>query len=130
MFSCVWKRHINIKVIVGIILYHNFSDSCCMMMRNCMSVCRDSSTHRMKQPIPNYELKQLGLVFVRPAYYLPMKRRRNYRKASSALSTGKFLSEALIFASTKTQYDDRLFIELQVQYMKIRSSNMGRTCCV
>ena len=44
--------------------------------------------------------------------------------------TGKSLSEALIFASTNPQYDDRLFIELQVQYMKIRSSNLGRTCCV
>ena len=29
-------------------------------------------------------------------------------------STGKSLSEALIFASTNPQYDDRLFIELQV----------------
>ena len=45
-------------------------------------------------------------------------------------STGKSLSEALIFASTNPQYDDRLFIELQVQYMKIPSSNLGRTCCV
>ena len=44
--------------------------------------------------------------------------------------TGKFLSEALIFASTNLQYDDRLFIELQVQYMKIPSSTLGRTCCV
>ena len=42
--------------------------------------------------------------------------------------TGKSLSEALIFASTNQQYDDRLFIELQVQYMKIPSSNLGRTC--
>ena len=40
------------------------------------------------------------------------------------------LSEALIFASTNPQYDNRLFIELQVQYMKIPSSNLGRTCCV
>ena len=31
--------------------------------------------------------------------------------------TGKSLSEALIFASTNPQYDDRLFIELQVQYI-------------
>ena len=46
------------------------------------------------------------------------------------LCTGKSLSEALIFASTNSQYDDRLFIELQVQYMKIPSSNLGRTCCV
>ena len=41
--------------------------------------------------------------------------------------TGKYLSEALIFASTKSQYDDRLFVELQVQYMKIPSSNLGST---
>ena len=31
--------------------------------------------------------------------------------------TGKSLSEALIFASTNSQYDNRLFSELQVQYM-------------
>ena len=31
------------------------------------------------------------------------------------LYTGKSLSEALIFVSTYQQYDDRLFIELQVQ---------------
>ena len=43
---------------------------------------------------------------------------------------GKSLSEALIFASTNLQYDDRLFIELQVQYMKIPFQNMERTCCV
>ena len=36
--------------------------------------------------------------------------------------TGKSLLEALIFASTNPQYDDRLFIELRVQYMKIASS--------
>ena len=34
-------------------------------------------------------------------------------------STGKSLSEALIFASTNPQYDDRF-----------PSSNLGRTCCV
>ena len=45
-------------------------------------------------------------------------------------STSKSLSEALIFASINPQYDDRLFIELQDQYMKIPSSNLGRTCCV
>ena len=49
---------------------------------------------------------------------------------TKASRTGKFLSEALIFASTNPQYDNRLFIELQVQYMKIPSSNLGRTCCV
>ena len=43
------------------------------------------------------------------------------------ISTGKSLSEALIFPSTNPQYDNKLFIELQVQYMKIPSSNQGRT---
>ena len=37
---------------------------------------------------------------------------------------GKSLSEALIFASTNPQY------ELQVQFIKITSSNLGRTGCV
>ena len=40
------------------------------------------------------------------------------------------MSEALIFVSSNPQYDDRLFIELQVQYMKIPSSNLGRTFCL
>ena len=44
--------------------------------------------------------------------------------------TGKSLPVAFIFASTKPQYDNRLFIELQVQYMKIPSSNLGTTCNV
>ena len=41
------------------------------------------------------------------------------------IHTGKSLSEALIFASTNPQYDDRLFIELQVQCMKIPNSEHG-----
>ena len=49
-------------------------------------------------------------------------------------STGKYFSQALILASTNPQYGKRLFIELQVQYMKIVSSkhgeNMERTCCI
>jgi hypothetical protein len=47
-----------------------------------------------------------------------------------AYGTGKSLSEALIFASTNPQYDNRSFIEFQVHYMKIPRSNLGRTCCV
>ena len=35
------------------------------------------------------------------------------------------MSEALIFASTNPQYDNRLLIELPVQYMKIPSSEHG-----
>ena len=38
------------------------------------------------------------------------------------LFIGKSLSEALILASINPQYDDRLFVELHVQYMKIPSS--------
>ena len=44
--------------------------------------------------------------------------------------TGKSMSEALISVSTNPQYDDTLFIVLQVQNMKIPSSNLGRTCWV
>ena len=36
--------------------------------------------------------------------------------------TGKSFSEALILASTNTQSDKKLFIELRVQYIKIASS--------
>ena len=39
--------------------------------------------------------------------------------------TGKSLSGALIFESTNPQYDNRLFIELPLQYMKITSSEHG-----
>ena len=46
------------------------------------------------------------------------------------LGTVKSLSEALILPSTNPQYGDRLFNELRVQYMKIASQNMLRTCCV
>ena len=38
------------------------------------------------------------------------------------ICTGKTVLEALTFASTNPQYDKRLYIDLQVQYMKITSS--------
>ena len=43
-----------------------------------------------------------------------------------SLGTGKSLSEGLIFALTNLQYHERLFIKLQVQYMKnpIHGENM------
>ena len=53
-----------------------------------------------------------------------------YPKKEKTVGTGKSLSEALIFASTNPQYDNRLFIELQFQYMKVPRSNLGRTCCI
>ena len=46
-------------------------------------------------------------------------------QSKSKYSTGKSLSEALTFASTNPKYDDRLFIQLQVQRMKIPGSEHG-----
>ena len=40
--------------------------------------------------------------------------------------TGKSLSEVLIFASTNPQYDERLFIELQVQYIELPISKIAK----
>ena len=49
-----------------------------------------------------------------------------YKKVLKKLiCIGKSLSEALIFSSTNPQYDDRLLIVLQVQYMKISTSEHG-----
>ena len=42
----------------------------------------------------------------------------------------KILFFCIYLRTHRPQYDDRLFIELQVQYMKIPSSNLCRTCCV
>ena len=55
-----------------------------------------------------------------PSFAVPEK-----SKVENFFVTGKSLSEAHIFASTNPQYDDRLFIELQVQYMKIPCSEHG-----
>ena len=52
------------------------------------------------------------------------KNRFSFDQSEKKILTGKSLSEALIFASTNPQYDDRFFIELRVQYMKIA------TCCL
>ena len=41
------------------------------------------------------------------------------------IRTGKSLSKALILGSTNPQYDKRLFIDLQVQYIKTISSEHG-----
>ena len=41
---------------------------------------------------------------------------------SRETSTGKYFSETLIFASTNPQYAKRLLIELEIQYMKIATS--------
>ena len=49
----------------------------------------------------------------------------NFRISIHGTFTGKSLSEAFIFVSTNPQYDDRLYIELRVQYMNIASSEHG-----
>ena len=40
-----------------------------------------------------------------------------FSQTTVQVDTGKSLTEAVILASTNPQYDKRLFIELQVQYM-------------
>ena len=47
---------------------------------------------------------------------------------SSISITGKSLSEELVLTATNPQYDKRLFMELQVEYMKTKYKL--RTCCV
>jgi hypothetical protein len=60
---------------------------------------------------PNFGSSSLSLVCCpnTPAENNNIGAIRNY------VDTGKFLSEALILASTNPQYDNRLFIESQVQ---------------
>ena len=62
-------------------------------------------------------------LFFRDGTVLPLT--KTELSTLNANFTGKSFSEALIFASTNPQYDKRLFIELQVQYMKIPSSEHG-----
>ena len=50
------------------------------------------------------------------------KLKKNLTKEESFCVTGKSFSEALILASVNPQYDNRLFIELRVQYEKNTSS--------
>ena len=54
---------------------------------------------------------------------------KNLISKNKLKSTGKSLSEDLIFASTNPQYDDRLFTELPVQYMKTTSSEHQENLC-
>ena len=78
--------------------------------------------------------QEVAVVFIRKYFFVSTNLANVFDRASPlnsfGFSTGKSLSEAVIFSSTNLQYDDRLFVELQVQYMKLPSSNLGRTCCV
>ena len=64
-------------------------------------------------------------LYQRPIIKLGPKLHIDRKAETTRLCTGKSLSEALIFASNNPQYDDRLFIELEAQYMKNPSSENG-----
>ena len=55
-------------------------------------------------------------------FYIELKSFLEEYSFSFNLPTGKWFSQALIFASTNPQYDKILFFESPVQYMKIPSS--------
>ena len=59
-------------------------------------------------------LQCLGL----SVYQILISKKDSYFEKLESSHTAKFMSEALIFASTNPQYDNRLFIELPVQYIK------------
>ena len=54
---------------------------------------------------------------------------QNRVSLSNAIYTGKFLSEALIFASTNPQYDDRLFIVHENCQLRIPAEHVVFTNC-
>jgi hypothetical protein len=89
-------------------------------MQRWQFVPNDSAPHSDGRIVKKQETRNLCL----------NRKRESINDVNLVSGTGKSLSEALIFALTNPQYDERLFIELQVQYMKIPSSNLGRTCCV
>ena len=80
----------------------------------------------IKWPQTVFDLIRKGGIFCRcncqSSPLTGSKNRFSFDQSEKKILTGKSLSEALIFASTNPQYDDRLFIELRVQYMKIASS--------
>ena len=56
-------------------------------------------------------------------YTFRFRKQNPYKKCIlKKFITGKSLSEALIFASINPQCDNRLFMELPVQYMKTTSA--------
>ena len=89
-------------------------------MQRWQFVPNDSAPHSDGRIVKKQETRNLCL----------NRKRESINDVNLVSGTGKSLSEALIFALTNPRYDDRLVIELQVQYMKIPSSNLGRTCCV
>ena len=54
--------------------------------------------------------------------------RENYAR-KNGYNTGKSMSEALIFASTNPQYDNKLFIELPVHGLNLSFVTLWVSCC-
>ena len=84
-------------------------------------VCHTKPVHDFNQllrHVTNRIFHQSKQHIVQAMYVLHTYKKQLNRK----ISTGKYFSEALILASTIPQYDKRLFIKLQIQYMKIASS--------
>ena len=98
------------------ILYTRKSWSCYELTYFCTKLCYS----QLPNPIMSCLMIHIQLVALTLSWILPKKYFRCHHECfCTHFDTGKSLSEALIFVSTNPQYDDRLFIELQVQYMKI-----------
>ena len=66
-------------------------------------------------PTTHIAIKFPGLLFIRQKIVMHQKLQNSWVIQLSVLNTGKSLSEALIFASTKPKCDNKLFIELEAQ---------------
>ena len=72
--------------------------------------------------VKNAKLKLVQVIYLQKIIYLVTVIIKKFEMKFYLIQVHKSLSEALIFASTNPKYDNRLFIELCVQYMKIGSS--------
>ena len=77
------------------------------MIENCAPKIREFKVHKVRHT------KDLTLIQKVCAKNMYLK--LEYMNECKILSTGKSLSEALIFASSNPQYDDCLLIEFQAQ---------------
>ena len=107
---------------IKLALEYNFvTDVTSMVVEESDEYVKKGTLIPLPKPLNNFDLDHMSVQHrSMPGPSFPSSRRGRVGG-----STGKSLSEALIFASTNPQYDDRLFIELQVQYMKISSSEHG-----
>ena len=102
----------------------------------CATVCFKSEVILPSDKLVDYQTTGLCMILCfslfRKMLFLVLNKGSNFvlldafcpgiLNAWNSLCTGKSLSEALILESVNPKYDDRLFIELQVQYKKNTSS--------